>query len=95
MAWVHVDGEDRGQVKLYALSTCGWCRKTKELLSTLKVAYDYEYVDELMGAERDRALAEVKVWNPATSFPTIVLKNKNCIVGFKEDQIKAELGYGG
>ena len=94
MDWVHVEGEDRGEVKLFALSTCGWCRKTKELLDELKVAYDYKYVDMVMGAERDQVMGEVKTWNPACSFPTIVIKNQVCIVGFKPDQIRAELGHG-
>jgi glutaredoxin-like protein NrdH len=94
MDWVHVEGEDRGEVKLFALSTCGWCRKTRELLEELKVAYDYKYVDMIMGAEREQVMEDVKQWNPACSFPTIVIKNKNCIVGFKPDKIKEELGYG-
>ncbi|MDD5684459.1 MAG: glutaredoxin family protein, partial [Methanoregulaceae archaeon] len=29
----HIDGEDKGKVVLFALSTCGWCAKTKELLA--------------------------------------------------------------
>lgn len=32
MSVKHVPGEDRGKIALYALSTCGWCAKTKELL---------------------------------------------------------------
>ena len=29
----HVEGTNGHDVKLYALSTCGWCRKTKALLT--------------------------------------------------------------
>ena len=43
----HVEGEDRGDVMLYALSTCGWCKKTKALLQELGVAYKYVDVDQL------------------------------------------------
>ena len=32
MAVEHVTGKNKGKVMLYALSTCGWCGKTKELL---------------------------------------------------------------
>ena len=32
MAVNHVAGRNKGKVMLYALSTCGWCAKTKELL---------------------------------------------------------------
>ncbi|MFQ5905703.1 MAG: glutaredoxin family protein [bacterium] len=43
----HVEGKKKGDVLLYALSTCGWCRKTKRLLEKLRVEYDYVYVDLL------------------------------------------------
>ncbi len=27
MSWNHVDGENKGKVVLYALSTCEWCKE--------------------------------------------------------------------
>ena len=88
----HVKGEDKGKIMLYALSTCGWCRKTKEFLKDLGVAYDYIYVDQLEGKDRDDTMEDIKKWNPRCSFPTLVVNNKECIVGFKEDKIKEALG---
>ena len=78
-------------VKLYALSTCGWCAKTRKLLEELGVAYDYEYVDQLKGEERDGAIKRVEKWNPACTFPTLVIKDNKCIIGFKEDEIRQAL----
>ena len=37
----HVKGENKGKITLYALSTCGWCKKTKKLLDDLGVEYHY------------------------------------------------------
>ncbi len=91
MAVVHVAGTGSGRVMLYALSTCGWCRKTRELLEQLGVAYDYEYVDLLRGADRERAVREISAWNPAVSFPTLVLDGKRSITGFKESEIREAL----
>ena len=91
MARVKVPGTDKGDIMLFALSTCVWCGKTKKLLDDLGVAYTYEYVDMLAGAERDAAVKEITVWNPACSFPTLVIKNEKCIVGFKEEEIRAAL----
>jgi len=91
MTVVHVPGRKSSHIMLYALSTCGWCQKTKKLLDDLGVAYDYEYVDQLYGEEKEKAIQEVKVWNPSCSFPTLVIDNKKCIVGYKEDQIKEAL----
>jgi glutaredoxin len=92
MAITHVPGKKSKPVMLYALSTCGWCRKTRQLLDDLGVSYDYEYVDLLEGDEREKAVQSIMGWNPSTSFPTMVIDNKLCIVGFKEDEIKEALG---
>jgi glutaredoxin-like protein NrdH len=91
----HVDGTKKGDIMLYALSTCGWCQKTKGLLNDLKVDYSYVDTDLLEGADREEALGEIRKWNPACSFPTIVINNNKCIVGFKEDQIRETLGHDG
>jgi glutaredoxin-like protein NrdH len=92
MAVVRVPGKKAGHIMLYALSTCGWCHKTKELLDDLGVEYDYEYVDHLHGDEKEKAVWEVSRWNPACSFPTLVIDNKKCIVGYKENEIREALG---
>jgi len=87
----HVDGEDKGKIILYALSTCGWCRKTKELLGDLGVAFDYVYVDLLEGSDKDDTVDKVRKVNPRCSFPTLVINGEKVITGFKEDDIKEAL----
>lgn len=87
----HVSGKNVGRIMLYALSTCPWCQKTKRLLNELGVEYDFIDVDHLEGAERERILDAVRKWNPASSFPTLVLDDKKCIIGFKEDEIRKAL----
>lgn len=92
MTVTHVNGIDKGPILLYALSTCGWCKKTKNLLNTLGVAYDYIDVDYLMGTERTQIIKEIEEWNPQCTFPTLVINNKHCIVGFKEQDIRKVIG---
>lgn len=91
MAKIKVAGTDKGDIMLYALSTCVWCGKTKKLLDELGVAYTYEDVDLLKGAEREAAIKEITVWNPACSFPTLVIGKASSIVGFKEAEIRQAL----
>ena len=91
MTMVNVPGKKAGHIMLYALSTCGWCQKTKKLLDDLGVEYDYEYVDHLHGDERDKAIQEVTTWNPSCNFPTLVINNEKCIVGYKENEIREAL----
>lgn len=92
MKFEHVKGKNKGKILLYALSTCVWCKKTKEFLNKLGVEYSYIFVDLLDGQEKDDTMEDVKKWNPRCSFPTLVINDKNCIVGFKEDEIKEALG---
>ena len=92
MEFEHVDGEDKGEIKLFALSTCAWCRKTKQLLTDLGVEYDYVYVDQLNGNVREEAINELEKWNPRCSFPTLVINEDKCVVGFKEDEIREAMG---
>ncbi|HPL62131.1 MAG: glutaredoxin family protein [Syntrophales bacterium] len=87
-----VDGEDRGNVMLYALSTCGWCKKTKELLKAMNVGFQYTDVDQLGEKDRAEAMDEVRKWNPACSFPSMVIDDARCIVGFNEKEIREALG---
>jgi glutaredoxin len=87
----HVNGTTKHQVRLYALSTCGWCRKTKNLLDQLDVAYDYEDVDLLDDKEAERASAEMRRWNPSGSFPLVIIDNLKVICGFMEDELRREL----
>ena len=91
MTVVHVPGKKSRNIMLYALSTCGWCQKTKELLDDLGVEYYYEYVDQLLGGAREKAIQEVKAWNPGCIFPTLIIDKEKCIVGYKEDKIREAL----
>jgi len=91
MNFEHVAGKERGKITLYALSTCIWCKKTRELLTALGVSFDYIYVDLLKGEDRTKAIEQVKHYNPSTSFPTLVIGDKS-IVGFREKEIREALG---
>ncbi len=91
MEFVHVKGRKKGEIRLYALSTCGWCAKTKELLTKLGIDFSYLYVDLLPKAEMEKAFEEVKRFNPAVSFPTVVIDGKKAIVGFREEQLREAL----
>ena len=91
MALEHVSGKNVGKVVLYALSTCPWCNKTKQLLNDLGVEYYYSNVDLLEGEEKAKIMNTVEKWNPSCSFPTLVINDSKCIVGFQESEIRKDL----
>jgi glutaredoxin-like protein NrdH len=79
------------QVTFYGLSTCIWCRKTRNFLEELGVTFDFVYVDLIHGREREEVKEQVRQWNPAVSFPTIVIDNEQSVTGFKPEKIKEAL----
>jgi glutaredoxin-like protein NrdH len=92
MDMMHVKGEYKGKVILYALSTCVWCKKTKKLLTELGVDFSYVFVDLLEGEEKVKVVDEVARYNPSRSFPTLVIDDKTSIVGYQEKRIREVLG---
>ncbi len=88
-----VPGRDsRHQILFYGLSTCIWCKRTRQFLEEQGVAFDYVYVDLLRGQEQDEAKAQVRRWNPSLSFPTIVVDNAKCVVGYRPEELEEVLG---
>ncbi|MGA9348335.1 MAG: glutaredoxin family protein [Anaerolineae bacterium] len=83
---------DEHQVVFYGLSTCVWCKRTRKFLEDQGIAFDYVYVDLLSGQEREGVMARVRRWNPGASFPTLVVDNSRCVIGYRPEEIKEALG---
>ena len=84
----HVKGKKKAELLLYTLSTCGWCKKTKQMLNSEGVAYSYIDVDLLDDEDNEKAMDEIRKWNPSCSFPTIVVNGKESISGYKPDELR-------
>ena len=78
-------------VKMYTLSTCGHCRAAKKFMGDHGVVHEFTDVDLLTGDARKSTLDEVRKFNPACSFPTILI-GERVIVGFNEMAIREALG---
>lgn len=74
-------------VKLYALTTCPYCRMTKKMLDDNRVEYELTEVDLLEGEEREKVVAEVRKVSGGASFPVVVIGDE-VIVGFNKKRIK-------
>jgi glutaredoxin-like protein NrdH len=80
------------QVTLYALSTCGWCKKTKTFLESNDIEFVCHYVDTLSGDEKEQAREAVAKVNPRRSYPTLVVDEDKIVVGYDEDKLREVLG---
>jgi len=82
--------KDRRKIKLYTLSTCSHCSRTKRFFKENGIDMEYVDVDLLSGEQRERVMNEVRKLNPDCSFPTICIDD-TVIVGFNEDELKKAL----
>jgi len=80
------------KVFVYALSTCGWCKKTKELLKENSVQFEYLDVDSCSKEDQTAAVEHLKTLNIPVAFPVVIIDETKVVQGFKKDKIIEELG---
>jgi glutaredoxin len=69
------------RIKVFALSTCPYCKQARAYLSDNGIDFDVVEVDKLEGQPRADAVDEVKRLSGGTSFPVIVADG-HVVVGF-------------
>ncbi|MCK9393608.1 MAG: glutaredoxin family protein [Candidatus Paceibacterota bacterium] len=85
-----VPGSATNKIFLFTLSTCVWCKKTKQLLKDLGLEYQFVDVDLLGMTDQISAYNEIEKYNPKIFFPTIIINDgQGVISGFNEEKIKA------
>jgi len=88
-----VDGTNKkNKVFLYTLSTCGWCKKLKSLLSEKSVRYEYIDLDKCTREDQLEAVEELKAKKLPVAFPITVINDETVIQGFKKDDLIEALG---
>jgi glutaredoxin-like protein NrdH len=80
------------KVTLYALSTCVWCRMTKQYLKDNDVEYEYVDVDLLDEGEKSKVHQTILDKGGNLSYPTTIVDDKTVITGYRKDQLKEALG---
>jgi len=82
---------NRHKVFVYALSTCVWCKLTKEYLGDNNVEYEYVDVDLASEEDKQKIHAEIVSKGGALSYPTTIVDDKVVITGFRKDKLKEAL----
>jgi glutaredoxin-like protein NrdH len=83
-------GPSKSKIKLFTLSTCSHCIRTKRFFKDNGIDMEFIDVDLLTSAERESVMDEVRKLNPDCSFPTICIGDV-IIVGFNEEKLKKAL----
>lgn len=78
-------------IRLFTLSTCSHCNRTKRFFTENGIQIEFIDVDLLTGEERERIMSEVRKLNPDCTFPTICIGD-TIVVGFNEEKLRKALG---
>ncbi len=79
------------KIRLYTLSTCSHCNRTKKFFRDAGIEVEFTDVDLLTGEQREKVMEEVRKLNPDCTFPTICIDDR-VVVGFNEERIRKALG---
>ncbi|MEZ5126360.1 MAG: glutaredoxin family protein [Thermoleophilia bacterium] len=78
-------------VMIYALTSCGWCRKTKAWFEEERIPYKHADVDALDGEEAKAMAAEVERLSGGRRFPVVVIDG-HVVVGYQPQKYAEHLG---
>ena len=92
MKTVKVPGKNnKHKVLMYAISTCAWCKLTKNFLKDNNIEYEYVDVDLCNEEDRERISRDILKRGGRLSYPALIIDNKTLINGFRKDEIKETL----
>ncbi len=92
MQFSKVSGKrNKNRVVLYALSTCAWCKMTKQFLKDHDIEYEYIDVDLCKEEDKQKIREHIRSKGGPLSYPTIIIDDNMLITGFRKDKLKEAL----
>jgi glutaredoxin len=82
---------NKHKVLMYAISTCGWCKRTKKFLMDNEIEYEYVDIDLCSNQEREEIRNDILSRGGTLIYPTIIVDDTILITSFQEDKIREAL----
>jgi glutaredoxin len=94
LTYTSVSGERKDHdITVYALSTCGFCKRALSFLGAKGLAYRYVYMDQIPLETKNEAKKALKErFKDDVAFPFAVVDGDKHLVGFIEPDWVATLG---
>ena len=94
LAYVAVPGKSKEhRLKLYALSTCGFCKKAMKYLEERGLEFEYVYLDQIdFGLKREAKKELKEKFDNLPVFPILTIDDTEAISGFVVQKWKDKLG---
>lgn len=94
LPFISVEGPKKSpEIRLMALSTCGFCKKGMIYLEEVGYAYKYIFLDQIdpvrKGEAKDEFLAQ---FGKPLSYPTLILDGREIIIGYIREVWEEKLG---
>ena len=92
MLTTKVEGNNRNhEVLLYAISTCGWCKRAKQTLKDLNVEYEYIDIDLCSREDKKEVTKDILSRGGRLAYPTIIIDNKILLTGPSREKLREVL----
>lgn len=79
------------KVFMYTLSTCPWCRKTKQFFKDKSIPFEYVDYDLQGEEEQEKIMKEMEKLGGGMAFPFVRIDDK-IIVGYNPEKYSEFLG---
>ncbi|WP_455382019.1 glutaredoxin family protein [Salinispira pacifica] len=81
------------KLKLYALSTCAFCKRAIEFLKAQNIEFQYIYLDKIdVDRKREIKAGLKEKYKNLPVFPVLTIKDERAISGFREEEYRQALG---
>jgi glutaredoxin-like protein NrdH len=87
------DGKvNSNEITVYALSTCGFCKRGLKFLRDNSVKFKFTYIDQLDYDVKQKLKKELaEKFSKRVVFPYLVMNGDKVLVGFMEDEWKQNI----
>ena len=92
MRIVKVPGRNnKHKVLMYAISTCGWCKRAKKFLNDNDVEYEYVDIDLSSWEDRHKIREDIQNRGGQLLYPTLIVDNKLLLTNPSPDKLREVL----